>query len=149
MWLSTLAQLTRPAVIMICERGLDLLRVRTSLPVFCIEDLVDVMNFALPSVRVALFPANNSKNLHMLRMPGIGHVFICHGDSDKAASLNPYSKVYDEVWVAGKAGRDRYLRAQVGVRNEDIVEVGRPQLSGIRAAGEGTADRMFTVLYAP
>jgi len=149
MWLSTLAQLTRPAVIMMRERGLVPLLGRTSLPVVCIEDLVDVMNFSLPSVRVALFPANTAKNLHMLRMPGIGHVFICHGDSDKAASFNPYSKVYDEVWVAGKAGRDRYLRAQVGVRDEDIVEVGRPQLTGIRTAGDGPADGIFTVLYAP
>ena len=82
------------------------------------------MNFPLPSARVALFPANTAKNLHMLRVPDIGHVFIGHGDSDKAASFNPYTKVYDEVWVAGRAGRDRYLRAQVGVRDEDIVEVG-------------------------
>ena len=63
-------------------------------------------------------------------------MFIGHGDSDKAASINPFSKAYDQVWVAGQAGRDRYLRAQVGVRDEDIVEVGRPQLTGIRTAGE-------------
>jgi hypothetical protein len=149
MWLSTLAGLTRPAMIMMRERGLVRLLGRTSLPVVCLDDLVDLMNFSLPSVRVALFPANTAKNLHMLRVPGIGQVFIGHGDSDKAASFNPYTKVYDEVWVAGKAGRDRYLRAQVGVRDEDIVEVGRPQLTGIRPAGDGPADRMFTALYAP
>jgi hypothetical protein len=149
MWLSTLAQLTSPAMIMMRERNVVPLLGRTSLPVVCIEDLVDLMNFSLPSVRVALFPANTAKNLHMLRVPGIGHVFICHGDSDKAASFNPYSKVYDEVWVAGKAGRDRYLRAQVGVRDEDIVEVGRPQLTGIRLVGDRPADHVFTVLYAP
>ncbi len=149
MWLSTLAQLARPTVIIMRERGLVPLLGRTSLPVVCIDDLVDLMNFSLPSVRVALFPANTAKNLHMLRVPGIGHVFIGHGDSDKAASFNPYTKVYDEVWVAGQAGRDRYLRAQVGVRDEDIVEVGRPQLTGIRPAGDRPADRVFTVLYAP
>jgi hypothetical protein len=149
MWLSTLAQLTRPAMIIMRERGLVPLLGRTSLPVVCIDDLVDLMNFSLPSVRVALFPANTAKNLHMLRVPGIGHVFIGHGDSDKAASFNPYTKVYDEVWVAGQAGRDRYLRAQVGVRDEDIAEVGRPQLTGIRLAGDRPADRVFTVLYAP
>jgi len=149
MWLSTLAELSRPAMIMMREQGLVPLLGRTSLPVVCIDDLVDVLNFSLPSVRVALFPANTAKNLHMLRVAGIGHVFICHGDSDKAASFNPYTKVYDEVWVAGKAGRDRYLRAQVGVRDEDIVEVGRPQLTGIRLAGDRPADHMFTVLYAP
>jgi len=149
MWLSTVAQLTRPTVIIMRERGLVPLLGRTSLPVVCVDDLVDLMNFSLPSARVALFPANTAKNLHMLRVPGIGHVFIGHGDSDKAASFNPYTKVYDEVWVAGRAGRDRYLRAQVGVRDEDIVEVGRPQLTGIRPGGDRPADRMFTVLYAP
>ena len=149
MWLSTAAQLTRPAMIMMRERGLVPLLGRTSLPVVCIDDLVDQMNFSLPSVKVALYPANTAKNLHMLRVPGVGHVFIGHGDSDKTASFNPYTKVYDEVWVAGKAGRDRYLRAQVGVRDEDIVEVGRPQLTGIRTAGDGPADPVFTVLYAP
>ncbi|HXZ76861.1 MAG TPA: hypothetical protein VEH31_39145, partial [Streptosporangiaceae bacterium] len=149
MWLSTLAQLGRPAMIMMREPGLAPLLGRTSLPVVCIEDLVEVMNFSLPSVRVALFPANTAKNLHLLRVPGIGHVFINHGDSDKTASFNPYAKVYDEVWVAGKAGRDRYLRAQIGVRDEDIVEVGRPQLTGIHPAGDGPADGVFTVLYAP
>jgi hypothetical protein len=148
-WLSTLAGLTRPAVIIMRERGLVPLLGRTSLPVVCIDDLVDLMNFSLPSVRVALFPANTAKNLHMLRVTGIGHVFIGHGDSDKAASFNPYTKVYDEVWVAGQAGRDRYLRAQVGVRDEDIVEVGRPQLTGIHVAGDHPAGHVFTALYAP
>jgi hypothetical protein len=149
MWLSTLERLKRPAMIIMRERGLVPLLGPTSLPVVCVGGAVELMNFELPTVRVALFPANTSKNLHQLRIPRVGHVFIGHGDSDKAASVNPFSKAYDQVWVAGKAGRDRYLRAQVGVRDEDIVEVGRPQLTGIRTAEDGPADRMFTVLYAP
>jgi hypothetical protein len=107
------------------------------------------MNFPMPdSVRVALFPANAGKNIHMLRLPDISSVFIGHGDSDKAASFNPFSKVYDEVWVAGPAGRERYLRSDAGVRDEDIVEVGRPQLASIQV-GAATPDPMFTILYAP
>src|SRR6266702_942321 len=141
MWLSTLERLQRPAMIIMRERSLVPLLGRTSLPVVCVGGTVDLMNFELPGVRVALFPANTGKNLHQLRIPRVGHVFIGHGDSDKAASVNPFSKAYDEVWVAGKAGRDRYLRAQVGVRDEDIIEVGRPQLTGIRTAEEGAADR--------
>jgi hypothetical protein len=57
--------------------------------------------------------------------------------------------VYSEVWVAGPAGRDRYARARVGVRDEDIVEVGRPQLAGIEVVTERIGDRELTVLYAP
>jgi hypothetical protein len=149
MWLATLARLDRPAVIIMRERWMVPLLGRTSLPVICLQGMIDMMNFSLPSVRVALFPANAAKNLHELRLPRVGHVFVGHGDSDKAASVNPFIKAYDEVWVAGKGGRDRFMRARVGVRDEDIVEIGRPQLADIYAAADGPADRMFTVLYAP
>jgi hypothetical protein len=148
-WLSTLARLRRPTVIILRDRFLVPLLGRTSLPVVCVDDPIDQMNFELPSVRVALYPANTAQNIVQLRIPGVASAFIGHGDSDKASSVNPFSKVYDQVWVAGQAGRDRYMRAQVGVRDEDIVEVGRPQLAGIQTVAEGAADRMFTVLYAP
>lgn len=107
------------------------------------------MNLDLSMVRVALYCANVGKNIHLLRVPTMKHVFIGHGDSDKAASVNPFSKVYDEVWVAGRAGRDRYAIADVGIRDEDIVEVGRPQLASIRPGDGVPADRVPTVLYAP
>lgn len=149
MWLETLARLDRPAVIIMRERLLVPLLGRTGLPVVCIDKSADLMNFTLPSVRVALYPANTGKNIHMLRNRSMTHVFVGHGDSDKAASSNPYAKVYDEVWVAGPAGRDRYLRAGVGVRDDDIVEVGRPQLAGLAQASEDTAAPLRTVLYAP
>jgi hypothetical protein len=149
MWLETLARLDRPAVIIMRERLLVPLLGRTGLPVVCIDGSADLMNFSLPSVRVALYPANTGKNIHMLRSRSMAHVFVGHGDSDKAASSNPYAKVYDEVWVAGPAGRDRYLRAGVGVRDDDIVEVGRPQLASLAQASEGTPGPLRTVLYAP
>lgn len=108
------------------------------------------MNLDLSMVRVALYCANVGKNIHLLRVPTMKHVFIGHGDSDKAASVNPFSKVYDEVWTAGRAGRDRYAIADVGIRDEDIVEVGRPQLAPIKAAQDAPPqDRIPTVLYAP
>jgi hypothetical protein len=149
MWLETLARLDRPAVVIMRERALVPLLGRTGLPVVCVDGAADLMNFTLPSVRVALYPANTGKNIHMLRNRGMTHVFVGHGDSDKAASSNPYAKVYDEVWVAGQAGRDRYLRADVGVRDEDIVEVGRPQLASLAQASAGTPGPLRTVLYAP
>jgi hypothetical protein len=149
MWLETLARLDRPAVIIMRERWLVPLLGRTGLPVVCIDGTVDLMNFSLPGVRVALYPSNTGKNIHMLRNRSMAHVFIGHGDSDKAASSNPYAKVYNQVWVAGQAGRDRYLRAAVGVRDDDIIEVGRPQLAGLAQASEGTAGPLGTVLYAP
>lgn len=107
------------------------------------------MNMDLSMVRVALYCANVGKNIHLLRVPTMKHVFIGHGDSDKLASVNPFSKVYDEVWTAGRAGRDRYAIADVGIRDEDIVEVGRPQLAPIRTGNGVPVERIPTVLYAP
>jgi CDP-Glycerol:Poly(glycerophosphate) glycerophosphotransferase len=152
MWLATTARLGRPALVMLRERAVfaELVNtVETALPVVCIPGSVDFMTLSLPSVRVAMYTANVGKTIHMLREPGVRHVFIGHGDSDKAASFNPFSRVYSEVWVAGPAGRDRYRRAAVGVRDEDIVEVGRPQLDGISVVTERIGSGRLTVLYAP
>lgn len=152
MWLGTLERLAPRTLVVLRERALITAIGPTTLPIVCIPSSVDLMNFrALGGARVALFPANVGNNIHMLRVPGVRSVFIGHGDSDKEASFNPYTKVYDEVWVAGPAGRDRYLRAQVGVRDEAVEEVGRPQLAGVRRTSpyaEGAAP-CPTVLYAP
>lgn len=149
MWLSTAEALTKRVLVVMRERSNVGRLSPTALPVVCIPSAVDLMNFELPDVRVALFVANVGKNIHLLRVPGIKHVFIGHGDSDKAASFNPFTKVYDEVWVAGPAGRERYARAQVGVRDEEIVEVGRPQLAAIQPAVPREPEWVPTVIYAP
>ncbi|MHC3454610.1 hypothetical protein [Streptomyces prasinus] len=153
MWLETMEQLdTRPLVVL-RERVILANLAPTTVPVVCVPGGVHLMNLDLSTVRVALYAANVGKNIHLLRVPTMKHVFIGHGDSDKLASVNPFSKVYDEVWTAGRAGRDRYAIADVGVRDDDIAEVGRPQLAPIetrRAVPEGAAGGHGpTVLYAP
>ncbi|WP_211234820.1 hypothetical protein [Glycomyces arizonensis] len=148
MWLETVERMEG-------ERGIVILRenhtipdlARTSLPVVCVPSAVHLMNMDLSTIRVALYPAHVGKNLHLLRVPTMKHVFIGHGDSDKVASVNPFGKAYDELWTAGKAGRDRWALADVGVRDEDVVEVGRPQLDVIATAGPDGP--IPTVLYAP
>jgi hypothetical protein len=147
MWLETLDQLPRRSVIVLRERVIAARLAPTRIPVLCVPASTDLMALDFGPTRVALYPANTGKNIHMLRNPLVKHVFIGHGDSDKVASINPFSKVYDEVWTAGRAGRDRYDRARVGVRVDEIVEVGRPQLDAIRTDTAPNAVR--TVLYAP
>jgi hypothetical protein len=148
MWLSTMDDLEHRAVIILRERVMVPLLGRTGTPVLCVPKAMDMVRLDLSSIRVALYPANVGKNLHMLRMSGIRSAFINHGDSDKPASFNPFARAYDEVWVAGPAGRERYLTMRTGVRDEDMVEVGRPQLAPINTSG-ATPDPVFTVLYAP
>ncbi|MFF1403678.1 hypothetical protein [Streptomyces sp. NPDC058294] len=149
MWLETMEQLDTRPLIILRERAILNNLAPTTVPVICVPGGVHLMNLDLSTVRVALYAANVGKNIHLLRVPTMKHVFIGHGDSDKLASVNPYSKVYDEVWTAGRAGRDRYAIADVGVRDDDIVEVGRPQLAPIRTWQGVPGDRVPTVLYAP
>lgn len=149
MWLETMEQLDTRPLIILRERAILNNLAPTTVPVICVPGGVHLMNLDLSTVRVALYAANVGKNIHLLRVPTMKHVFIGHGDSDKLASVNPYSKVYDEVWTAGRAGRDRYAIADVGVRDEDIVEVGRPQLASIQTWQGVPEGRIPTVLYAP
>ncbi|MFF4892755.1 CDP-glycerol glycerophosphotransferase family protein [Micromonospora chersina] len=149
MWLAPVEAAGRRAVVLLRSEEAFRELADTRLPVICVPAGVDFMNLDLAPIRVALYVANVGANIHLLRVPGVTHVFVGHGDSDKQASVNPYSKVYDEVWVAGPAGRERYARAGVGVLDRDIVEIGRPQLAGVHTFGSGAADHVFTVLYAP
>ncbi|MEU6354162.1 hypothetical protein ABZ896_33360 [Streptomyces sp. NPDC047072] len=149
MWLETMEQLDSRPLILLRERVILQNLAPTTVPVICVPGGVHLMNMDLSTVRVALYAANVGKNIHLLRVPTMKHVFIGHGDSDKLASVNPFSKAYDEVWTAGRAGRDRYAIADVGVRDEDIVEVGRPQLAPIRTWQGVPEGRIPTVLYAP
>ncbi|MYS62627.1 hypothetical protein GTW66_00295, partial [Streptomyces sp. SID5473] len=149
MWLETMEQIDGRPLIVMRERELMPKLTETAVPVLCVPGGTHTMNLDLSTVRVALYSANVGKNIHILRQPAMKHVFIGHGDSDKLASVNPFSKVYDEVWTAGRAGRDRYALADVGVRDEDIVEVGRPQLAPITTATGRTRNPIPTILYAP
>ncbi|MFF7983577.1 hypothetical protein ACFZDK_31430 [Streptomyces sp. NPDC007901] len=149
MWLETMEQLDSRPLVLLRERVILQNLGPTTAPVICVPGGVHLMNMDLSTVRVALYAANVGKNIHLLRVPTMKHVFIGHGDSDKLASVNPFSKVYDEVWTAGRAGRDRYAIADVGVRDDDIVEVGRPQLAPIQTWQGVPEGRIPTVLYAP
>ena len=74
--------------------------------------------------------------------------FIGHGDSDKASSRSPFTKVYDEIWVAGPAGAERYAGWETSLVSDRIRLVGRPQAvpAPRRARSSGGP---VTVLYAP
>ncbi|MFI1968132.1 hypothetical protein BLA24_20955 [Streptomyces cinnamoneus] len=149
MWLSTLAELDGNPVIVLRERFMMQKIEATDVPIVCIPKVVHLMALEKSSLKMMLHPANSGKTSQVLRMPSIKHAFINHGESDKLSSCNPYSKAYDEVWVAGPAARERYQLADIGVEDKDVVEVGRPQLAPILPyTGAPTGD-YTTVLYAP
>ncbi|UGY91728.1 hypothetical protein [Streptomyces gobiensis] len=150
MWLSTLARLEGRPLIVLRERFMVQKIGVTDIPVVCIPRVSPLLDLERSTLKVLLHPANSGKTSQVLRIPTIKHAFVNHGESDKLSSCNPYAKAYDQIWVAGPAARERYQRADVGIDDRDVVEVGRPQLAPIRQyAGPPPADGWTTVLYAP
>ncbi|MFZ3473586.1 hypothetical protein ACODT3_08300 [Streptomyces sp. 4.24] len=149
MWLESLEALELRPIIVLRERATLRYLDATSVPVICIPKADNLARIEMPELRVALYPGNAGKNVHMLQRAEVKHVFIGHGDSDKLASSNRVSKVFDEIWVAGRAGRDRYERIKHAVTHNQIVEVGRPQLMSLRPWTGGVANSVPTVIYAP
>ncbi|MBZ4318166.1 hypothetical protein [Streptomyces huiliensis] len=149
MWLSTLAQLDGKPIIVLRERFMVKKIDATDIPIVCIPKVHHLMALEQSTLKVLLHPSNSGKTSQVLRMPSIKHAFINHGESDKLSSCNPYSKAYDEIWVAGPAARERYQLADIGVDDRDVVEVGRPQLAPIRPYAGAPTRPFTTVLYAP
>jgi hypothetical protein len=88
-----------------------------------------VEQLVTPSTRVALYPANGTLNIQLLRDNRLTHVFIGHGDSDKVGSARQFARVYDRIWVSGQAGADRYPAAGIDIPANRFDVVGRPPLS--------------------
>jgi hypothetical protein len=147
-WLPALAAMSRRGMILVREESNLAPIGSTALPVVYAPAIRDVERFVLPGAKVAIYMANSGRNVHLLREPAIKHVFINHGDSDKATSANPVSRVYDEVWVAGQTAIDRYGAAGVKIPSERFAVIGRPQVDGLPVGPR--KDREPTrVLYAP
>ncbi|MFG2333262.1 hypothetical protein ACGFMM_27070 [Streptomyces sp. NPDC048604] len=149
MWLESLEALDLRPVIVLRERATLNYLDATGVPVICVPKAEFLARVEMPELRVCLYPGNAGKNVHMLQRAEVKHVFIGHGDSDKAASSNRVSKVFDEIWVAGRAGRDRYERIKHAVSHHQIVEVGRPQLMSLHRWTGRVAQPIPTVIYAP
>lgn len=148
MWLPVLDRMGRKAIVILQSTSGKPALAPSDTPVLCVEDQADLLHLNLDSAKLALYSANAGSNIQLLRLPHIRHAFIGHGDSDKFASQNPFAKVYDEIWVAGQAGQDRYATAGVQIRDDAFVHVGRPQLAGF-AARPRQRTASPTVLYAP
>lgn len=158
-WMPTLEQIDRKVVVLVREAWNEPLVATGTLPVVMVSRAGDIERVVPPSVRIALYPSNVATNNHLLRLPGIVDVFVGHGDSDKGGSATVLTRIFDEAWVSGPAARDRYRVADVGVRDEQVREIGRPQLADIeRVAAPLTEDHHgedaqsqwdYTVLYAP
>ena len=144
MWLRPVEELGLPALIVLRDPAVLQRLASSSLPVVCTPFNGTLAKLPLPPSLPTLFVTHSGNNVAMLRRREVRSVFVGHGDSDKPDSVNPFARVYEQIWVAGPLGRKRYAEADIGVRPDAIVEVGRPQLRPPR-----TTPAMPTVLYAP
>jgi CDP-Glycerol:Poly(glycerophosphate) glycerophosphotransferase len=93
---------------------------------------------------------NHTANLDMLRFPRLTHIWLNHGDSDKAANYSARHAAFDKIFVSGPQGVDRYAEHGVRIRPEQFAIVGRPQIERIVTRDEPLPARSArTVLYAP
>ncbi|MBD5786381.1 CDP-glycerol glycerophosphotransferase family protein [Cellulosimicrobium terreum] len=147
-WLPVLDTIDSRIVIVAREHALaDQVSRLTSLPVVATPSLADLDALHVPSLRVALYVNNGAKNTHNVRYQDVTHVQLLHGDSDKPASFNPVTAMFDKIFVAGQAGIDRYANHGIHIPAERFAIVGRPQVVGIeRPTSRGS---VRNALYAP
>jgi hypothetical protein len=107
-------------------------------------------HLVVDSLKAAFYVQNHQANVDMLRFPRLTHIWLNHGDSDKAANYSARHAAFDKVFVSGQQGVERYAEHGVRIRPDQFAIVGRPQIEGIETHDEPLplgAPR--TVLYAP
>jgi hypothetical protein len=103
------------------------------------------------SPKVLLYPNQNVRNFYALRYSEAVHVFVSHGESDKAYMSQNTVKRYDLYFAAGQAAIDR-ISSQVNHYDtaKRIVEIGRPQsLDSYSLPENFVQSNKRKVLYAP
>lgn len=124
---------------------LDIVYAKTAL------DVENVLS-KLPFLKAIYYFSNTGNLIHTLRFNIYQHIFLGHGDSDKAASAHKFFRVYDEIWVAGQAHIDRFKNAKFNVEHINFVKIGRPSLKFIvnKSVNENDTTRKVTNLtYFP
>lgn len=125
----------------------------TGLNAFRVEGQEGIHEFLVTSKpKVLLYPNQNAKNFFALRYRSGIHVWVSHGESDKAYMYQNTLKRYDLYFAAGPAAADRVARNITGFSEERILFIGRPQINDILAApSDYTAPpkQVKSILYAP
>ncbi|WP_417366186.1 CDP-glycerol glycerophosphotransferase family protein [Glutamicibacter arilaitensis] len=153
-WYEPIKQLAQYVPVVVITRRPDsalALREECPVPVHYAPAIEDVERLVdSQDLRLLFYVNQNIRNFQMMRFNEPNHVFICHGESDKAYMWSNQLKAYDYVFAAGQAARDRL---DEHLRNFDVLErtrlVGRPQIDVYYPAPYTINRDKPTVLYAP
>ncbi len=102
--------------------------------------------------KILLYPNQNAKNFFALRNRYGLHVWVSHGESDKAYMFQNTLKRYDYYFAAGQAAVDRVARNIKNYNPARIKLIGRPQIKDVLPVPsnyEKPGAEVKTVLYAP
>ncbi len=121
----------------------------TSKPILLRRGATTLDPVMVASLRTVFYVNNALRNVHMVRYPGIRHIQLNHGDSDKAPSYNPVSRMFDKNFVAGQAAVDRFAAHGVPTGPDFFEIVGRPQVEGVHVVPGPIRSKAPRVLYAP
>ncbi|PFG17845.1 CDP-glycerol:poly(glycerophosphate) glycerophosphotransferase [Propionicimonas paludicola] len=146
-WLPALDRLTTDGLILVREASQLAPLEATRHPVIYAPASRDVERLELPSLKAAFYLAYGERNGQPMRNPALRHIFLMHGDSDKATSASNLAKGADEVWVAGSAAIERFRVAGVDLPDERFAVIGRPQVADLTFGPTG--NERPVVLYAP
>ena len=153
-WYAPLADLaTTWPLVVICRSPGTMVRLleECPVPVVYLRSTVDLGQFAREqSLAIVMYVNQTSRNFQMFRYGRMWHVFINHGESDKADMASNQHKAYDYSFVAGQAARDRIRRA---LWNYDVESrtfmIGRPQADYLTGEPPYPRDGRTVVIYAP
>jgi hypothetical protein len=107
-------------------------------------------HLVVDSLKAAFYVQNHQANADMLRFARLTHIWLNHGDSDKAANYSGRHGAFDKIFVSGQQGVDRYAAHGVRIQPEQFAIVGRPQIERIETRDlPPPQDAPRTVLYAP
>jgi len=154
MWLPYLERLGKPFVVITREaETVPIITALTQAPIVVprtTSALGDLDRLVPPSMKAAFYVQGSRANLSFQRFRRLTHVWLNHGDSDKAANFSPRHATYDKVLVCGQQGVERYAAHGVRIPPERLVKVGRPQVEKIEVRDEPLpAGAPRTVFYAP
>jgi len=113
------------------------------------DELEEILYQLYP--KTILYPNQNVRNFYALRFPRAIHVFVSHGESDKAYMSQNTIKRYDMYFAAGDAAKER-IRSKVQHFDVDsrILEIGRPQsLDVFEKPKDFVVSDKRRILYAP
>ncbi|MFT4296432.1 MAG: CDP-glycerol glycerophosphotransferase family protein, partial [Micropruina sp.] len=149
MWLPYLERAGERYVLIVRERSfVPTARTLSGSPVVYAGSVESLERLLVPGIGAVFYVNNEMKNVQGVRIAGPTHVHLGHGDSDKPPSYSPTTAMFDEIFVAGRAGVDRFAAHGVLVPEQKFRVVGRPQAERVAAARQPMPDPP-TVLYAP